>query len=472
MFKETPSNAVVLQDIRCWSFISPKTTFLQLLCLLSILLTTAHISQPALAQTSDKLQNAQQSDDAEKLMQIFDTVISNHVNAPTRQQLVLEAIADLHDASTGRFDRKRWVAEISSHSDRDGLTQILENFLGDASIDFTVGKVSALSDLSVTLLPSKEANVSQQIAANRYVGIGVAIRKDGEQPAQFLQIVPGGTAESAGIQPGDLVIEADGRSMLELPLAEIIDCLRGPEGSELKLKVRSANGENERDLTLTRLVVPFKTVKEPVYSKSKKSVYLSLSNITASSVHELRQIAASLDDQVELVSIGTQASNSAIDLHHVSLLASGLFGQGTLGPLIKNDGTVQEFQLNGEPIFGNRKIVVVVDATSPGVWVWLAAAKSENNFTADANALMLSTQQHSRLKGQSAESFATNPIYNINAVFPPEAFSWHFQTVQIEGTELTATLPTGTLCDPLGVPVRPLNIPPQAPTILLNKLQP
>ena len=76
------------------------------------------------------------------------------------------------------------------------------------------------------------------------VGIGVAIaaRDDG---LVVTQVVPGGGAAEAGLAPGDVIVEVNGRPVAEIGFGGSVDTIRGPEGTTVLLEVRRGDATLE-----------------------------------------------------------------------------------------------------------------------------------------------------------------------------------------------------------------------------------
>jgi carboxyl-terminal processing protease len=67
-------------------------------------------------------------------------------------------------------------------------------------------------------------------------------------------------AARAGLQTGDLITQIDGEAVLGLNLSEAVDKMRGPVGSDIKIKV-VREGKDPFDVTMTRAVIKIKSVR-------------------------------------------------------------------------------------------------------------------------------------------------------------------------------------------------------------------
>lgn len=85
---------------------------------------------------------------------------------------------------------------------------------------------------------------------------GVGVRLDfGPEGPRVRRTIEGMSAQAAGLEPGDLIVQVAGRSTRFMPPSEFTDRCRGPLGSEVTLRVRRADGV-EHEVGLTRQAFP------------------------------------------------------------------------------------------------------------------------------------------------------------------------------------------------------------------------
>jgi carboxyl-terminal processing protease len=99
------------------------------------------------------------------------------------------------------------------------------------------GLVQALGDPNSVYEPPAEREVGDSRWTGRYEGVGMYVdHRDG----QMIVTAPieGGPAELAGVRPGDIVLEVDGRSIVGMSLTEQVLIVRGPKGTTVTLTVR------------------------------------------------------------------------------------------------------------------------------------------------------------------------------------------------------------------------------------------
>ncbi len=114
--------------------------------------------------------------------------------------------------------------------------------------------VDALGDRWSYYVSAEEYAALKEQNANSYVGIGVTVqvREDG-QGFDVTQVEPGGSAQAGGIQPGDVLIAAEGTSFIDADINEASKIIKGKAGTKVSVTVLR-NGE-ELTFTLTRQVI-------------------------------------------------------------------------------------------------------------------------------------------------------------------------------------------------------------------------
>src|SRR6185369_8731993 len=152
---------------------------------------------------------------------------------------------------------------------------------------------------------STELKVQEQLQANRYVGIGIALGMDSEKKhPKIMGTFPKRPADRGGAVKDDLITRIDGIETADLALENVIERLRGPEGTNVTIHVRSRADAPERELKMTRGVVPRQTIRVYDGDAGKNRNYrpdagqpiglVKLNELTASTLHELRQIEPEL----------------------------------------------------------------------------------------------------------------------------------------------------------------------------------
>ncbi|MDR1654653.1 MAG: S41 family peptidase [Treponema sp.] len=154
------------------------------------------------------------------------------------------------------------------------------------------GMFNALGDPYSVYMPESEMNDLHDTTQGSFGGVGLYISKsnipnpDGRpnylEVASPMEDTPGW---KAGINPGDYIIEIEGESTAEMTLDQVVSKLRGPAGTEVKIRIR--RGEKlEFPATLTRAVIEVPTTKHAMIGSD--TGYLRLITFTPNTVERAR----------------------------------------------------------------------------------------------------------------------------------------------------------------------------------------
>jgi len=72
--------------------------------------------------------------------------------------------------------------------------------------------------------------------------IGLGVRLGGDPPGLVADVAPGGPAAGAGLQPGDVIVGADGKDLTNTDTPTLAAALTGPQGSTVDLSINRGNG--------------------------------------------------------------------------------------------------------------------------------------------------------------------------------------------------------------------------------------
>ena len=339
---------------------------------------------------------------ARRVLATTDLVLKRHVDPPTRQAMIAAAVKSLfakveHPAPIGLGRR------VSLAKSDDELQQLLEQAWASARTS-SRGPDAALQTAALAgifsqvaekpqIIPSGEFKVQQQIRGNRYVGIGIQLgmESDADGPWPVIQNpFPRGPARLSGAKPGDRILEVNGASMKAKNLEQVVNVVRGDEGSPVTLVVRAADGGERRTLNITRGVIPFQSfagyrrVSENEWeyrpNESEAIGYLQLTAIRASTLSELRRLATVLDAQgIHALVLDLRFTGADADLQHAVLVADELLEEGPIGRVIDYNGTQKEFRSGPDCQFRRWPIVVLVNQYTRGEAEFLAAALQDNH---------------------------------------------------------------------------------------------
>lgn len=323
------------------------------------LLVTSICALPCLA---DEPINAEKV--AATFESVFECVLDQHIDPPTRQEMVLALVRHLHpqDSPATRAELSRTISELGS---KEALYQFMRAELqrnhaqlhadSERPNRWDLDWLSSTIPGGIQLEEPKDVDVEEQLAANRYVGIGVQLSKQ-QNDFVFNLVMENGTAARGGILSGDHLLKVNG-----VPVAgdmqHVVDQLRGPEGSAFQVTVRTEQND-PRDIELKRQVVVMKTLRlEPLKAEDTTAV-IAVENIKASSVHELQTLIEQLPDSVDKVRLQLEFDGN---FHYFCLFADALLDAGRLGRVVTRQGSRLISTSDGNVLAGRHLEITLTD---------------------------------------------------------------------------------------------------------------
>ncbi len=148
------------------------------------------------------------------------------------------------------------------------------------------GMLDTLGDEGHTrFLTPEERERNREDLSGSYVGIGVTLESEDEEVV-VSSLVEGSPADEVGVEPGDVVVAVDGESVREEDLSEVVEKVRGPEGTRVKLTVLRDGEERVFDLERTEIETP---AASWVLIPGSDVAHVRLSSFSDDSAEKLRQ---------------------------------------------------------------------------------------------------------------------------------------------------------------------------------------
>jgi len=145
---------------------------------------------------------------------------------------------------------------------------VQENFVDQEVLDETdmeygaiEGMLEALGDEGHTVFLAPEDLIRQRTdISGKFSGIGALVGFKDRLPV-IVSPFDGSPAEQAGVKAGDIIIEVDGEDVTSWPLSDIVDHIRGEQGTEVVLTVLRSDDGQSLELSIIRgeITVPTAT---------------------------------------------------------------------------------------------------------------------------------------------------------------------------------------------------------------------
>ncbi len=114
------------------------------------------------------------------------------------------------------------------------------------------GMLASLGDIGhTTYLTKEDVQRFQEELKGELYGIGASVSMRKQRPT-IIYTLPKSPARTAGMKPGDVIQQIDGKDVQTLPLQQLVQRIRGPAGTEVHLKVLRGDPSKLVDLDIQR----------------------------------------------------------------------------------------------------------------------------------------------------------------------------------------------------------------------------
>lgn len=232
--------------------------------------------------------------------------------------------------------------------------------------------ISALGDRWSYYVPASAYQSYQEGKTNSYVGIGITVlqREDGTG-FDILQVEPGGSAQEAGILPGDILIEAEGQSLAGADSDMPGQLIKGEKGTSVTVVVLR-DGE-KLTFTLRRQVI--KTAVATGKMLSDSVGYIRIGNFNENCADQtIAQIETLLDQGAESLVFDVRYNSGGYVTEMVEVL-DYLLPEGLLFHSVRYNGQSQDYSSDADCL--DIPMAVLVNADSYSAAEFFAAVLSE-----------------------------------------------------------------------------------------------
>ncbi len=226
-------------------------------------------------------------------------------------------------------------------------------------------------------VPPSDARESRALR-NGYGGIGITVQQVQGQ-LKVVSVMPGTPAESAGLRADDSIVRIAGRPINGLELREIVQQLRGPEGSRVILTVARAAVPQPLEVTVVRRhIIPVAAV----YRREGNFAYIQVTRFLQGTARQVARAVASAKRE-----IGPNLAGIILDLRDDP---GGLLDQAIdVSDLFLNDGRIvsthgrhpesqQSYDARTGDIAAGIPMVVLVNGRSASSSEIVTAALQDN----------------------------------------------------------------------------------------------
>jgi carboxyl-terminal processing protease len=233
------------------------------------------------------------------------------------------------------------------------------------------GMVQALGDPNSVYETPQEREENSSRWTGRYEGVGLHVdQRDGQ--TVVTAPIEGGPAALAGIRPGDVLLEIDGRSVAGLTLTAQTRLIRGPKGTSVSLLIRREGAPTLLRFELTRAEIQLVSVRWRLLDGGLG--LLRISQFTEQTASEARAALKALLEAGPSGALLDLRSNAG-GLLEPAVEVAGLFlGEGVVVVETHANGSTRSHNAPAGPPATDLPLLVLVDRGSASAGEVLAAA--------------------------------------------------------------------------------------------------
>ncbi|MFA5385227.1 MAG: S41 family peptidase [Eubacteriales bacterium] len=260
------------------------------------------------------------------------------------------------------------IQEIIDYIEKYYITPINADDLTQAAIQ---GIIDSLNDPYTEYLSPDMLEQFSGSLENQFTGIGVELEVKPPYPV-IANVIEDSPAQKAGLKKDDLIITINGVDIINQPLWDATDKIRGPEGTTVNLGIRRS-GESEFNVTIERASINGPTCDWEVLTGATGYIYVS--TFASRTAEEFSEALSQLKEQkvngliLDLRSNPGGYLQAAVDLADYFLPDKSL-----VVTTVYRDGQKDKYYTSGKKEKWDLPVVVLVNEYSASASEILAGA--------------------------------------------------------------------------------------------------
>jgi carboxyl-terminal processing protease len=266
------------------------------------------------------------------------------------------------------------------------------------------------------------------------VGIEISVR---DNVLTVVSPIEGTPAYAAGIQAGDKIVRIDDKSTNDMTLTDAVKSIRGKKGTKVKLTVIREAADKPLDFTITRDVIPLKSVRN--YLLDPEIGYVRISTFQSNTSKDLNVALEKLETGRDLKGLILDLRNNPGGLLSQAIEVSDVFLDSGLIVSTKGRNSSQDMEVSAHQNKTGRDypIIVMVNGGSASASEIVAGALQDNKRAltlgsqtfgkgsvqtilplSDGSGLRLTTAKYYTPSGRSIQASGITPDIAIEFVPP------------------------------------------------------
>lgn len=251
----------------------------------------------------------------------------------------------------------------------------------DSLLEKNIPELLAHLDPHSAYIPASELIAANEELDNSFSGVGISFQLLNDT-VTVVEVIAGGPAERAGLQPGDRILSSNGKDLTGSDLTNdmVFKNLRGPKGTKVNLKVRRQTAKEPLSFDIVRDDIPVNSV-DAVYMAAPEVGYLRVSKFGNGTYDEFFNALTELQSEGARKFVIDLRGNSGGFMDQAIYMANEFLPKGSMivyskGRLPLNE-TVAVADGNGS--FQNAEVTVLIDEYSASASEIFAGAIQDND---------------------------------------------------------------------------------------------
>jgi carboxyl-terminal processing protease len=242
------------------------------------------------------------------------------------------------------------------------------------------GAVRSLGDEFSAYFSPREYGAYQDAAHSRFSGVGLAVQED-RAGLRVTRVYDGSPADDAGLRVGDVIVAADGRPLAGMPQESAVERVKGPAGTEVRLRIRRGDRVLTREVTRATVSVP--VVETRVRSTPAGDVgVVALASFSSGAHAELYQAVRRLRSEGVQGLVLDLRGNPGGLVSEAQLVASAFLREGPIVTMRGRAVETRTLSATGDPVAPELPVIVLTDeGTASAAEIVTGALKDRDRAT-------------------------------------------------------------------------------------------
>ena len=298
--------------------------------------------------------------------------------------LLLGQVAPLSAQSGGdTYQQLKLFADVFERVRADYVEEVPDQKLIENAIN---GMLTSLDPHS-SYLDTDQYRDMQVQTRGEFGGLGIEVTMENGL-IKVVSPIDDTPAAKAGVQSGDFITYIDGEQVTGLALSEAVDKMRGPVGSDIKLRFLRPGVEKPIELTLTRAVIKISPVKARLEGDIGYVRLTSFSEQTASGMRDaIEKMRAQANGKLKGVVLDLRNNPGGL-LDQAVAVSDAFLDQGEIvSTRGREPESIQRFNARKGDIIENIPMVALINGGSASASEIVAGALQDHH-----RAIVMGTQ--------------------------------------------------------------------------------